>query len=646
MLIASGAGFVPVHAADHSLARSKRLGVEIDAVGGSRWCQEDLTLAVRAQNKAVYETVDFSNLIKKLGQVLRTECPQAKRARIRGFGPDFNLVYQGVTNASNGWLVAKSAPTLPQASTGSGMAASSTNSDNVLNELMALKKEAVVDNTSASKAQPNSQSVDNTALAELEGLRSSKIDVDASPSAVRSNSNLSPVTATPNDGGLKVRQVEAAGDSFPVEELAIGSSGSPSADETSTNSIRADFAVGNFQPDSSRRSFFVAPNMREYDVPIKNMDCRLRYAREPNKSYADLYTAVATDLSCRDGYVHGTGTIRVLGPNGGMKSFVQGGFTDGYMTVEGPLPLSTFARFTSAISPNSNEVGLLAVLASTDEAKSTYYAPLLTSRRGRWSACRAPAGLVLTAQKEIVQDNAAIRSVTMKMGQGVLQLCPNADEFALTISEKIGWGHKDASGLLYQATIKRLGNEWQISPESVRNYVQMELAERRKEEARRREAEYHAQRKQWRQGEQAYKKLKSMRRVERVAYALNFRLENVATTASLGLVRDTPQKIASLVHVVDVKSDDALATWPFHIKLVEGQDYISSEGWYVVWGRILADRENTQNEIRSATLVVNEAYVCELNECAEFDDRTKAVRTALDMPDWDYKSAPKRETEE
>jgi len=92
----------------HRLANSKTLGVEIDAMGGEGWCRQRLSLTVTAQNAGVYPTADFTDLIKKLGQVLETECPQARHADISGLNANNELAFEGSASASNGWVVAQS----------------------------------------------------------------------------------------------------------------------------------------------------------------------------------------------------------------------------------------------------------------------------------------------------------------------------------------------------------------------------------------------------------------------------------------------------------------------------------------------------------------------------------------------------------
>lgn len=102
--VLSSAGY----AADaHRVARSERLGVEIDAMGGDKWCQQHLVLNVHAEDAAIYTTPDFTDLIKKLGQVMETECPAARGAEITGFSAEREIAYEGSASSSNGWLVAQ-----------------------------------------------------------------------------------------------------------------------------------------------------------------------------------------------------------------------------------------------------------------------------------------------------------------------------------------------------------------------------------------------------------------------------------------------------------------------------------------------------------------------------------------------------------
>ena len=92
----------------HRLASSKTLGVEIDAMGGERWCQQRLTLSIHSQDTSVYPTADFVDLIKKLGQVLETECPEARHADLSGLNASGELVFEGSASAPNGWAVVQS----------------------------------------------------------------------------------------------------------------------------------------------------------------------------------------------------------------------------------------------------------------------------------------------------------------------------------------------------------------------------------------------------------------------------------------------------------------------------------------------------------------------------------------------------------
>lgn len=102
---------VAIAAEPHRLATSKTLGIQIDAMGGTKWCQQQLSLTVTAQNASVYPTDDFTDLIKKLGQVLETECPAARHADITGLDASKELVYEGNAASSNGWVVSQSSDT-------------------------------------------------------------------------------------------------------------------------------------------------------------------------------------------------------------------------------------------------------------------------------------------------------------------------------------------------------------------------------------------------------------------------------------------------------------------------------------------------------------------------------------------------------
>ena len=106
----------PVLSAEaHKLANSRELGVEISAIGGEKWCQRQLTLSVQAQDADIYGTADFTDLIKKLGQVLETECPAARHAEISGIDADNTLVYAGSASSSNGWVVSGNSENLERA---------------------------------------------------------------------------------------------------------------------------------------------------------------------------------------------------------------------------------------------------------------------------------------------------------------------------------------------------------------------------------------------------------------------------------------------------------------------------------------------------------------------------------------------------
>lgn len=106
VFLISGLMFSAATAADtHKLARSSELGVEIDAMGGEGWCRQRLALTVHAQDAGVYPSADFAELIKKLGQVLKAECPEAHRADLNGLDASGALVYEGNASSSSGWLV-------------------------------------------------------------------------------------------------------------------------------------------------------------------------------------------------------------------------------------------------------------------------------------------------------------------------------------------------------------------------------------------------------------------------------------------------------------------------------------------------------------------------------------------------------------
>lgn len=103
------AGASAIAADRHKLARSSELGIEIDAMGGEGWCRQRLSLTVTAQNAAIYSTADFTTLIKKLGRLLETECPEARHADINGLNRSSDLVFEGSANSLNAWsTIAKS----------------------------------------------------------------------------------------------------------------------------------------------------------------------------------------------------------------------------------------------------------------------------------------------------------------------------------------------------------------------------------------------------------------------------------------------------------------------------------------------------------------------------------------------------------
>ena len=89
----------------HRLATSKKLDVDVYAeYAGETWCATDLRLRFEAGNPDLYRSEEFSNLTKKLGTLIESECDAAQVAAIYGYTRDEAVLQiNGRMLSSEGW---------------------------------------------------------------------------------------------------------------------------------------------------------------------------------------------------------------------------------------------------------------------------------------------------------------------------------------------------------------------------------------------------------------------------------------------------------------------------------------------------------------------------------------------------------------
>lgn len=89
--------------ADKNIAHSKSLGMSFVAKG-EPWCQKQVQVQIEGNDASKFSTDAFKTIIKKLGVVLHSECPQASALQLTG-NVDGAVVWVGNATKRSGWNV-------------------------------------------------------------------------------------------------------------------------------------------------------------------------------------------------------------------------------------------------------------------------------------------------------------------------------------------------------------------------------------------------------------------------------------------------------------------------------------------------------------------------------------------------------------
>ncbi|WP_191578030.1 hypothetical protein [Achromobacter insolitus] len=102
-----------------------------------------------------------------------------------------------------------------------------------------------------------------------------------------------------------------------------------------------------------------------------------------------------------------------------------------------------------------------------------------------------------------------------------------------------------------------------------------------------------------------------------------------------GLMAGRKATVRMVVHVDDHKDNDAIADWPYEMRL-PGQKSLK-EGWYLIPGDITLDTQRVDSRGLPLTLLTlgqTAPHACKKEGCADLNDPLVGARMMLGLPDW------------
>lgn len=671
--IAASVGSLPAHAEAYRLAYSKAENIEIfiDHATGTPWCGPHLDL--RAVYGAAPDAAALGRLLPKIGVLLGKQCPQAVDLRWTSVNNAGARVADGTSTKANGWAMQVAAAAVapvatapvapaPVASAPVASAPVAPAPAPASSTAPAIAAPAVTAPEAAPAIAPTAVSPQAPATVAAAPVAAPPVQAEApapmasAPAPAPAPASVAPIAQAPvapapapewQAAAAPAPAPAAAEPAAPAPALAPApapaQAQAPAPVPASAPApapapaVQTAFAVNGWTPPSPAAA--LAGTQMLKTMPDQN-GCKVVSTFRLGEG-AQYITLKSDGLTCGpDGYATGKGRLRLERSDGARI-----GQTNDVWVVSG-IPFTSPVAAARLAYVNDN--GTLWFHMDSDPASRSHYlmrGDRLSYGTGLdvWRVSRID---VVTESADVFRNATDIK-VAVDSALRVLErtAMPDAGNARIVFSDNFQQGAIDdqMEHLLYMITADRPTDwrtgkprgEWRYNLQYAQNYLfkRDEMLARKKREELMRLA--NQERDHLRQYQNLVEQAKSDPKgiLGRMQRDVHYDLLTGGDYRSLMAGRRAAVRM--VVHVDDHKDNDAIADWPYEMRL-PGQKAMK-EGWYLVPGDITLDAKRQDDKGLPLTLLtLGQAapVACQKEGCADLNDPLVGARMMLGLPDW------------
>jgi len=419
-------------------------------------------------------------------------------------------------------------------------------------------------------------------------------------------------------------------------------------------------------PAADDSSVRVSGKVQEFEISNPDSPCLFKY----NLSQPELYGLLRIEtegVECDGGLVHGQGKVSIKRVDGKKHATFSGGFSRGYFTKN---KIWDFKVASRQRGPNG-ENQMTAIVGSDPEARA-HFLMVLTEDREIWRACKTPAVIAVTENRELFLDAGQIERLFYTAVEFANLVCPDVLQLQFVASKTPEYPNIRAGQGLYAVNAQKdwKSGAWRFDPNRAKNQVMAShLATLKKQEQERRAVEQQAERERisaerraaedLRQRELAerrevqqraqrvtaisddFTRLEQADIYDRLAYKYGIkRPHNLAIATAMSQVLGEPVRVNALLRISEVDGNNGTADWPNLVRLIGAAGVIDEEGWYIVSGDLEVPRTRREDGNKDIPVFdIELAIACEEEQCGEVKDTLALVRGKHQFPDWEPPTA-------
>lgn len=655
--IAASVGSLPAHAEAYRLAYSKAENIEIfiDHANGAAWCGPHLNL--RAVYGSAPDSEALARLLPKIGVLLNKQCPQAADLRWTSATAAGVQVSQGTSAKASGWTMqtatAPAVAAAPAAVAPAPMPAAPAEAPASAPAPIAAPAPAPVPPPApapasgvvagvASAAQPEPAPAPQTPAvppaAPVAPIDQPQATTSQPPAPVAAPPAAPAVAATAVPPGVPTPEVSTPA---PAPAPAPSATPAPAANVQPAPvpgfAAQAAFAVNGWTPPQPGAALAGAKQLK---VMKDQNGCAVISTFQLGEG-AQYITLKSEGITCGpDGYATGKGRLRLERSDGARIAQTNDVWLVSGIPFAAPLEAARLAhvgeRATLWFHMDSDPASRSHYLLRAE--RTTYSDALEVWRQNRVDVLTESIDVFRNATDIKVAVDAALRTLERTS-------TPDASRAQIVFADDFEQGAvaAQAEHLLYaidanRATDWRTGkpkSEWRYNLQYAQNYLfkRDAMLARQKRDAQMRLA--NQERDNLRQYQNLVEQAKGDPNGILNRMLRDVRYEPLTGGSYRGLMAGRKATVRMVVHVDDHKDNDAIADWPYEIRL-PGQKSLK-EGWYLIPGDITLDTQRVDGRGLPLTLLtLGQAapQACEKEGCADLNDPLVGARMMLGLPNW------------
>lgn len=651
--IAASVGGLPAHAEAYRLAYSKAENIEIfiDHADGAAWCGPHLNL--RAVYGAAPDAEALARLLPKIGVLLNKQCPQAANLRWTSATAAGVQVSQGTSAKASGWTMqtppapavaaapAVVTPALAPAATPAPAEAPASTPTPTAAPTSAPAAQPASASAAVASAAPSAQPAPAPApqtpaappAAPVASMDQPQATTSAPPAPVAAPAVAATAAPASDPAAAVSSPAPAPGPASPPSPAPVAA-----AQPAPQIAAQADFAIKNWTP---AQPAAVMAATKQLKVMQDQNGCKVISTFQLGEG-AQYITLKSDGITCGpDGYASGKGRLRLERSDGARIAQTNEVWLVSGIPFAAPLEAARLAyvgeRLALWFHMDSDPASRSHYLLRAEPTQ--YNGALEVWRHNRVDVITESADVFRNATDIKVAVDAALRTLERTS-------VPDASRARIMFSDDFEQGAVggQAEHLLYaidadRATDWRTGkpkSEWRYNLQYAQNYLfkRDALLARQKREAQMRLA--NTERDNLRQYQNLVDQAKGDPNGILNRMLRDVRYEPLTGGSYRSLMAGRKANVRMVVHVDDHKDNDAIADWPYEIRL-PGQKSLK-EGWYLVAGDIMLDTQRVDGRGLPLTLLTlgSQAapHACKKEGCTDLNDPLVGARMMLGLPDW------------